>query len=117
MAVSHLAPEDMRNTWLTDWEKLAGNETSWRKFMRKVEKWQEEEEKKKRYSVVHAGHVLNRELRMTRRARVDALELDFVEGKAKCPLSNGTHSAALGSTLCKMQSDERGAENEEDGEN
>ena len=28
MTVSHLAPEDMRNTWVTDWAKLAGNQTS-----------------------------------------------------------------------------------------
>ena len=55
-------------------------------------------------------------MRMTRKAVVDALELELIDGKAKClPLPNGVQSFGLGSTLCKMQSDERGIKSEEDG--
>ena len=47
IAVTHQAPQNMRNTWLTDWAKLAVNDSTWRKFMRKVGKWQDEEEIKR----------------------------------------------------------------------
>ena len=46
MAVSHLAPESLRDTWPAKWEELAVDETRWRGFMKKVNRWQEEEETK-----------------------------------------------------------------------
>ena len=85
MPVSHLAPKSMQDTSLTDWEKLVVDETRWRRFMRKVDKWQDEEEKKRRYSSAHDENIQARELRMTRKAAVDELELEFIDGKAKCP--------------------------------
>ena len=84
MTVVHLAPEQMRNTWLTDWETLAVNASSWKKLMKKVSQWQNEEEKKRRYSIVHEYNG-NKEMRMTRKAVVDTMNLEFTGGKAKCP--------------------------------
>ena len=99
MAVSHLAPESMRDTWPTDWEKLAVDEARWR-FMRKVDRWQDEEEKERRCSSAHDANIQTRELRMTRKAAVDELAVEFINDKAKC---NGVHSFGFGGTMCKMQ--------------
>ena len=76
----------MCSTWLTDWETLAVNTTSWKKFMKKVCQWQDEKEKnKRRYSSVHEYNVQQKEMRMTRKAVVDTMNLDFTGGRAKCP--------------------------------
>ena len=47
LSVVHLAPEELRPTWLRDWEKIALDAVGWKKFMRKVCKWQDAQEERK----------------------------------------------------------------------
>ena len=86
LSIAHLAPEELRLTWLKDLEKIAVEEASWKKFMKKVCKWQDAQEEKRRYSNIHDHNVRSKEVIMTRKAAVDALRLEFSGVKAKCPL-------------------------------
>ena len=47
LSVVHLAPEELRPTRLRDWEKIAVDAVGWKKFMRKVCKWQDAQEERK----------------------------------------------------------------------
>ena len=86
LSVSHLAPQELRSNWLKDWEKLAVNVSSQKKFMKQVCQWQDDQEEQRRYSNIHDHNVRNKEVIMTIRAAVDAMRLEFSGSKAKCPL-------------------------------
>ena len=105
-----LAPEELRPTWLRDWEKIAVDEVSWKKFMRKVCKWQDAQEEKRRYSNMHDHNVRHQEIIIARKAAVDSLRLEFTGGKAKCPLCQieyGRSGLAVHFARCNRMNEEQ----------
>ena len=110
LSVLHLAPEELRSTWLRDWEKIAVDVVSLKKFMRKVYKWQDAQEEKRRYSNIHDHNVRHQEIIMTRKAAVDSLRLEFTGGKAKCPLCQmeyGRSGLAVHFARCNQMNEEQ----------
>ena len=110
LSVVHLAPEELRATWLRDWEKIAVDVVGWKKFMRKVYKWQDAQEEEKRYSNIHDHNARHQEIIMTRKAAVDSLRLEFTGGKAKCPLCQmeyGRSGMAVHFARCNQMNEEQ----------
>ena len=110
LSVVHLAPEELRSTWLRDWEKIAVDSASWKKFLRKVCKWQDAQEEQRRYSNIHDYNVRHQEIIMTRKAAVDSLRLEFTGRKAKCPLclmEYGRSGLAVHFARCNQMTEEQ----------
>ena len=110
LSVQHLAPEELRSTWLRDWEKIAVDVVSWRKFLRKVCKWQDVQEEGRRYSNIHDHNVHHQEIIMTRKAAVDTLRLECTGRKAKCPLCQmeyGRSGLAVHFARCNQMTEEQ----------
>ena len=110
LSVRHLAPEELRSTWLKDWEKIAVDVASWRKFLKKVCKRQDVQEEEQRYSNIHDHNVHHQEIIMTRKAAVDSLRLEFTGGKAKypsCQMEYGRSGLAVHFALCNQMTVEQ----------
>ena len=79
--------------------------------MRKVYKWQDAQEEKRRYPNIHDHNVRHQENIMTTKAAVDSLRLEFTGGKAKCPLCQmeyGRSGLAVHFARCnQMNEDQR----------
>ena len=86
------------------------NESSWKKFMKQVCRWQDAQEEQRRYSNIHDHNVRSKEVILTRTAAVDALRLDFSGGKAKCPLCQmeyGRSGLAVHFARCNQMNEEQ----------
>ena len=78
--------------------------------MRKVCKWQDAQEEKRRYPNIHDHNVRSKEVIMTRKAAVDSLRLEFSGGKAKCPLCQmecGRSGLAVHFARCNRMNEEQ----------